>query len=134
MQGCHTCRRAKHQNQCELGKLQPIPAPDRPWQWIQSDFMGKLLKSDGFNANYVVSDCLMKMAHFIPMTTNISAPDLMKLHVCHIWKLHGIPLVHGTNHSSTFTANFTKGIYKELSIKPCFSTAYHPSAGRRATP
>ena len=126
MQGCHTCRRAKHRNQCELGKLQLIPTPDGPWQWIQSDFVGELPKSDGFNAIYVVSDRLMKMAHFIPMTTNISAPDLMKLHVRHIWKLHGIPLVHGTDRRSTFTANFTKNIYKELGIKPRFSTAYHP--------
>ena len=68
----------------------------------------------------------MKMAHFILMTTNISTPDLMKLHVCHIWKLHRIPLVHGTDCGSMFMANFTKGIYKELGIEPHFSTAYHP--------
>ena len=88
--------------------------------------MGELLKSDGFNAIYIISNHLMKMAHFILMTTNISAPDLMKLHVHHIWKLHGIPLMHSTNCGSLFTANFTKSIYKELSIKPQFSTAYHP--------
>ena len=126
VQGCHTCRQAKHWNQWELGKLQPIPAPDGPWQWIQSDFMGELLKSDGFNVIYIVSDCLMKMAHFILMTTDISAPNLMKLHIHHIWKLHGIPLVHSTNHSSMFTANFTRNIYKELGIKPWFLNVYHP--------
>jgi transposase InsO family protein len=126
VQGCHTCRRAKHQNQHEHRKLQPIPAPDGPWQWIQSDFIGELPKSDGFNAIYVVSDRLTKMAHFIPTMMDISAPDLMKLHIRHIWKLHGIPLVHGTNRGSTFTANFTKGIYKDLGIEPRFSTAYHP--------
>ena len=115
-----------HWNQHELRKLQLIPAPDRLWQWIQSDFVGELLKLDGFNAIYVVSDCLMKMAHFILTTTNISTPDLMKLHVRHIWKLHRIPLIHSTNHGSTFTANFTKSIYKELGIEPCFSMAYHP--------
>ena len=116
----------KHQNQCELGKLQPIPIPDGPWQWIQSDFVGELPKSDSFNAIYVVSNRLTKMAHFIPTTTDISTPDLMKLHVHHIWKLHGIPLVHGTDRGSTFTANFMKNIYKELGIKPRFSTMYHP--------
>ena len=72
--------------------------------------MGELPKSDGFNAIYVVSDQLMKMAHFIPTTTNISAPNLMKLHMHHIWKLHGIPLVHDTDHRSTFTVNFMKNI------------------------
>ena len=60
------------------------------------------------------------------MTTDISTPNLMKLYIQHIWKLHRIPLVHGTNHDSMFTANFTKGIYKELGIEPCFLTVYHP--------
>ena len=126
MQGCHTCRQVKHQNQHELGKLQLIPTPEGPWQWIQSDFVGELLKLDSFNAIYVVSNRLMKMAHFIPMMTNISTPDLMKLHIRHIWKLHGIPLEHGTDCGSTFTVNFTQNIYTELRIEPRFSTAYHP--------
>jgi hypothetical protein len=56
MQGCHTCRQVKHWNQHEHGKLQLIPTPDGPWQWIQSDFIGELPKSDGFNTIYVVSD------------------------------------------------------------------------------
>ena len=66
------------------------------------------------------------MAHFILTTTDISAPDLMKLHIQHVWKLHGIPLVHGTDRGSTFTANFTKKIYKDLSIEPRFLMVYHP--------
>ena len=56
VQGCHTCRQVKHQNQCKLGKLQPIPTPNGPWQWIQSNFMGELPWLDGFNAIYVVSN------------------------------------------------------------------------------
>ena len=95
-----------------------IPTPDGPWQWIQSDFIGELPKSDRFNAIYVVSNRLTKMAHFIPTMTDISASNLMKLHIHHIWKLHGIPLVHGTDHGATFTANFMKNIYKELGIEP----------------
>jgi hypothetical protein len=120
VQGCHTCRQVKHRNQCEHGKLQPIPTPDGPWQWIQSDFVGELPKSDGFNAIYVVSDQLTKMVHFIPTTMDISAPDLMKLHIHHVWKLHR------TDRGSMFTANFTKSIYKDLGIEPQFSMAYHP--------
>ena len=126
VRGCHVCRRAKHRNQREFGKLQPIAAPNGPWQWIQSDFVGELPKSNAFNAIYVVTDRLTKMAHFIPTTTDISAPDLMKLHIRHIWKLHGIPLIHGTDRGSTFTAAFTKSLYKGLGIEPRFSTAYHP--------
>ena len=55
--------------------------PNGLWQWIQSDFVGELPKLSGFNMIYVVTDRLMKMAHFILMTTDISVPDLMKLHI-----------------------------------------------------
>jgi hypothetical protein len=126
VQGCHTCRCVKHQNQREHRKLQLIPAPDGPWQWIQSDFVGELLKSDRFNTIYVISDRLTKMAHFIPMMTDISALDLMKLHIHHVWKLHRIPLIHGIDCGSTFMANFTKSIYKDLRIELRFLMAYHP--------
>jgi subtilase family serine protease len=88
--------------------------------------VGELPKSDRFNTIYVISDRLTKMAHFIPTTTDISALDLMKLHIRHVWKLHGIPLVHRTDRGSMFMANFTKSIYKDLGIKPRFSTVYHP--------
>jgi hypothetical protein len=81
VEGCHTCQRAKHWNQHEFGKMQPIPVPNGPWQWIQSDFIGELPKSSSFNAIYVVSDRLTKMAHFIQTTTDISALDLMRLHI-----------------------------------------------------
>ena len=126
MQGCHVCKQAKHWNQREFGKMQLIPAPNSPWQWIQSDFVGELPRSKGHNAIYVISDRLTKMAHFIPTTTDISAADLMRLHIWHMWKLHGVPLVHGTDRGSTFTATFMKSLYKGLGIELRFSTAYHP--------
>jgi transposase InsO family protein len=68
----------------------------------------------------------MKMAHFIPTTIDITTPDLMKLHIQHIWKFHRVPLIHGTDQGSTFTTAFTKNLYKGLGIKPQFSTTYHP--------
>ena len=68
----------------------------------------------------------MKMVHFILMTTNISMPNLMKLHIQHIWKLHRILLIHRTDCGSTFTTAFTKSLYKGLRIEPQFSTTYHP--------
>jgi hypothetical protein len=85
VEGCHMCQRAKHWNQCEFRKMQPIPVPNGLWQWVQSDFIGELPKSSSFNVIYVISDRLMKMAHFILTTTDVSALDLMRLHIQHIW-------------------------------------------------
>ena len=87
--------------------------------------MGELPRLGKFNAIYVISDWLTKMMHIIPTTTDISVPDLMKLYIQHIWKLHGVPLIHGTDQGSTFMAAFTKSLYKGRGIELQFSTSYH---------
>jgi transposase InsO family protein len=108
------------------GKLQPLPVPSGPWQWIQSDFVGPLLESKGKNAIYVVTDRLTKMVHFIPCTMKTTAADLVKLHIANIWKLHGVPLVHNTDRGSTFRAEYTKQLNWALGIETRLSSAYHP--------
>ena len=124
IQGCHTCSQNKHQNQKEAGLMQPLPAPDRPWQWTQSDHITRLPASHGYDAIYVVMDHLMKVSHFIPTTTHTSADGLVQPHQ-HIWKHHRTPRVHNTDRGSTFMADYTQRFFKALSINQRFSTTYH---------
>jgi transposase InsO family protein len=126
VEGCRECRRAKHKNQRMAGKLQPLPVPSGPWQWIQSDFVGPLPESKGKIAIYVVTDRLTKMVHFIPCTMKTTAVDLAKLHIANVWKLHGVPLVHNTDRGSTFKAEYTKQLNMALGIETQLSSAYHP--------
>ena len=67
--GCHTCGRNKHPNWQPEGTMQPLPTPEGPWQWTQSDHITGLPTSQGHDAIYVVMDRLMKMTHFIATTT-----------------------------------------------------------------
>ena len=105
--GCHTCGHNKHPNWQPKGTMQPLPTPEGPWQWTQSDHITGLPMSQGYDAIYVVMDRLTKMTHFIPTTTQAMAKDLMQLHLKHVWRLHGVPRVHNTDRGTTFTADYT---------------------------
>ena len=128
IQGCYSCARNKHRNQRPAGLLQPLPTPEGPWLWTQSDFITELPPSRGYDAVYVIADRLTKMAHFIPCKSNCTAEQLAELHIRHVWPLHGLPLCHNTDRGTQFTAPYMRNLYKALGIDQRFSTAYHPES------
>ena len=115
--GCTTCIRAKKRNYKLHGVLKPLPIPEGPWQWMESDHIVKLPKSKGKDAIYVVVNHFTKMAHFIPTTEKTGEDNLVDLHMKHVWKLHGIPLIHSTNRHGTFTSRVTRKMFKALGIE-----------------
>jgi len=66
------------------------------------------------------------MAHFIPTTEKTGGDDLIDLHMKHVWKLHGTPLIHSMDRHGSFTSKVTRKMFKALGIEQRFSTAYHP--------
>ena len=128
VQGCYTCARNKSRNQRPPGLLHPLPSPEGPWLWTQSDFVVELPPSRGFDAIYVIADCLTKMAHFIPCKSTCTAEQLAELHIQRVWPLHGLPLHHNTNRGPQFTAPYMRNLYRALGIDQRFSTAYHPQS------
>ena len=128
VQGCHTCACNKNHNKKPGGLLQPLEPPEGPWLWTQLDFVVKLPKSRGYDAIYVIADCLTKMAHFIPCNSNCTSEQLVELHIRHIWPLHGLPLWHNMDCGPQFTAPYMPNLHKSLGIDQCLSTAYHPQS------
>ena len=126
VEGCHTCARNKVCNKKPGGLLQPLPIPEGPWLWTQSDFITDLPPSQGYNAIYVIADRLTKMAHFIPCHLTCTSEQLAELHIRHVWPLHGLPLRHNTDRGPQFTAPYMRNLHKSLGIDQRFSTAYHP--------
>ena len=54
VKGCTTCAKAKKRHTREQGKMQPLPNPEAPWNWTESDLIGPLPRSKGKDAIYVV--------------------------------------------------------------------------------
>lgn len=70
---CDMCQKTKSSNFTKFGMLIPNPIPSCPYQSISMDFIINLPWSEGYNAIYVIVDCLTKHASFIPTTTGLDA-------------------------------------------------------------
>ena len=64
---------------------------EKMWTHLMMDFITKLLLVVGKDAILVVCDRLLKMAHFVATTEEITAEGLVRLFRDNVWKLHGLP-------------------------------------------
>jgi hypothetical protein len=124
--GCDICQRSKSSNHKPYGLLQPLPIPERPWSSISVDFITQLPESNGYTAICVFVDRFTKMAHFAPTTDNIDAEGTVQLFFERVFSAHGLPEDIVSDRGTTFTAKFTKSIFKALHIEQNLSTAFHP--------
>ena len=91
VQQCDICQHAKHLNQHPQGLLQPLPIPVGSWQNITMDFIEGLPISEGANTILVMVDSFTKYVHFIPLRHPFTAPQVGRVFVDYIVKLHGMP-------------------------------------------
>jgi transposase InsO family protein len=66
-------------------------------------------------------DRLTKVAHFIPVKT-----QLADLYLYKIVSLHGVPKTIVSDRGTQFTSIFLRSLHQALGTKLAFSAAYHP--------
>ena len=71
------------------------------------------------------------MAHFIPTQTQINAPDLAKLFLDNIIRIHDFPRNIISNRDSYFLSNFWHELFSLTNTTLRFSTANHPQTDRQ---
>jgi hypothetical protein len=89
---CLTYRRIKARRNRHQGLLQPLPIPERSWQYISVDFIMYLPLSNGFDAVLVIVDRLTKMRHYVPYHMTDNAEDVSRIFIREIYRLHGAPV------------------------------------------
>ncbi len=126
---CIQCQRNKPSNQTPIGLLQPIPAPEQRWHTVTMDLITQLPKTKlGNDAIVVFVDKFSKLAHYVPTTTEISAPRLATLFIDNIVRLHGLPSNIISDRDPRFTSLFWKSLWKQLGTQLSMSTAFHPQS------
>ena len=126
IRNCDTCARIKPVRHAPFGYLKPLEITQKRWQSISLDFVTGLPISSGYNMLLVVVDRLTKIAHFIPTITGCSAHKLAILLRDHIFRLHGLPETIISDRDPVFTLTLAQEMASCLSIKSCFSSAFHP--------
>jgi transposase InsO family protein len=80
----------------------------------------------GYDSIWVIVDRLTKVAHFIPVKTTYSGPQLAELYMSRIVCLHRVPKKIVTDRGMQFTSRFWERLHEALDTKLHFSSAYHP--------
>lgn len=119
---CDVCQHAKHSNQHPQGLLQPLPTPAGAWQDITIDFIDGLPLSEGANTILVVVDRFTKYAHFLPLKHPYTAPQVARLFVDSVVKLHGMPHSIVSDRDTIFTSHFWKLLFAKLGTKLKYTT------------
>jgi transposase InsO family protein len=88
--------------------------------------MGLPRTQSGYNSIWVIVDRLTKVAHFIPVKTTYSGPQLIELYMSRIVCLHGVPKKIVLDRGTQFTLRFWERLHETLDTQLCFSSAYHP--------
>jgi hypothetical protein len=74
-----------------VGLLQPLQVPEWKWKEIAMDFIMDLPRTQlGYDSVWVIVDQLTKVAHFIPVKTTYSVPQLVEFYMSRIVCLHGV--------------------------------------------
>jgi hypothetical protein len=124
---CLECQQVKAEHRHPTGLLQPHAIPESKWEVISMDFIvGLPLTARRHDSIFVVVDTLTKSAHFIPVRTTYQAPDIARVFISEIVRLHGIPKRIISDRGSMFTGRFWTSFQEALGTQLNFSTVYHP--------
>ena len=108
------------------GLLKQLLVPERPWNSISMDFIEHLPNSSGHTALLIVVDRLSKQGIFIPTTDDITAPELARLFIVHVFSKHRVPAYVTCDRGSEFISHFFCSLGTALDMKIHFTSGYHP--------
>jgi transposase InsO family protein len=80
----------------------------------------------GHDSIWVIVDRLTKVAHFVPVKTTCSGPQLAELYMSRIVCLHGVSKKIVSDRETQFTSKFWERLHETLDTQLRFSFAYHP--------
>jgi hypothetical protein len=101
--------------------------PEWKWEEIVMDFiMGLPRTRSGYDFIWVVVDQLTKVAHFIPVETTYSEPQLTELYMSRIVCLHGVSKKIVSDRGTQFTSKFWERLHETLDTQLRFCSAYNP--------
>lgn len=132
IKNCDSCQRNKPARHQPYGKLQPLEAPKKPWEWITIDFITQLPRSKdsatrkNYDSIMVIVDRLTKYAHFLPVESTATAAQIAMVLLRVVTANHGMPRYITTDRDKLFISKLWKSWMDLLGVEHRLSTSYHP--------
>jgi transposase InsO family protein len=93
--------------------------------------MGLPRTRSSYDSIWVIVYRLTNVAHFIPIKTTYSGPQLAELYISRIIYLLGVPEQIVSDRGTQFTSKFWERLHETLDTQLHFSSAYHPQTDGR---
>jgi hypothetical protein len=106
IRNCHPCRRAHILRDKVLGILHPLLVLEHPWQHVTMDFKSIPKDKAGYDNVFVVIDCLSKQAVSIPCHKTITAKEMARLYITHIYQYYGPSMSMISDRGPQFVSKF----------------------------
>jgi hypothetical protein len=105
----------KVEHQRPTGLLQSLQVPEWKWEEIVMDLIVGLPRTQtDYDSIWVIMDRLTKVAHFIPVKTTYSGPQLALLYMSRIVYLHRVPKKIVSDRGTQFTLKFWEMLHETL--------------------
>lgn len=135
MANCNICKRIKAFWEAYSSPLQQLTVPNSTFEDISIDFIIDLPASQLGGIKYTniltITNQLSKYKLFIPCN-NITTEGTAKILHYNIYYRFGMPKSVISNHGPQFISAFIKRLYKRLSIRGQYSTAFHPKTNSQS--
>lgn len=124
--GCPDCQHNKATTTKRAGPLHPLPTPDKHFDSVAIDFIGRLPRDDGFDAIVTMTDRLGSDIQIASCTSDMSAEDFAYLFFDKWYCKNGCPLEIISDRDKIFVPKFWWTLMKLAGIRHKMSTAFHP--------
>ncbi|KAI5624965.1 hypothetical protein C0J50_15441 [Silurus asotus] len=132
VQKCASCAMAKVPRHLPLGKLVPLPIPQRPWSHLGIDFVTDLPRSEGNTCILVVVDRFSKGCRFIPLKGLPTALETAEALFHQVFRTFGFPEEIVSDRGPQFTSRVWKAFFRLLGVSVNLSSGYHPQSNGQA--
>ncbi|KAI5615212.1 hypothetical protein C0J50_10891, partial [Silurus asotus] len=131
VQACPSCPTAEVPL-LPVGKLMPLPVPQRPWSHLGIDFMADLPQSEGNTCVLVVVDRFSKACRFVPLRSLPTALVTAEALFHHVFRNYGLPEEIVSDRGPQFTSRVWRAFFKLLGVSVNLSSGYHPQSNGQA--
>jgi len=123
---CPICQKIKHARHAPYGSLQPIPIPNQPFEVVTMDFIGELLKSNGFNTIFMLVCKLTKYVFFILCNVTLTEKQAVHLFFDNIITHIRLPKQIISDQDPQWRNLFWKEVCESMGTTQALTTAHHP--------